>query len=66
MGASIEADAVVAADGVHSFVKEQLFGKDETGFTGRIAYRTVFPAALAERISRSAIAPNGGDRIATS
>jgi 6-hydroxynicotinate 3-monooxygenase len=45
-GNSIEADAVVAADGVHSFVKEQLFGKDEPNFTGRIAYRTVFPAAL--------------------
>ena len=44
-GNSIEADAVVAADGVHSFVKEQLFGKDEPNFTGRIAYRTVFPAA---------------------
>jgi 6-hydroxynicotinate 3-monooxygenase len=45
-GSSIEADAVVASDGVHSFVKEQLFGKDEPNFTGRIAYRTVFPAAL--------------------
>jgi 6-hydroxynicotinate 3-monooxygenase len=45
-GTSIEADAVVAADGVHSFVKEQLFGKDAPNFTGRIAYRTVFPAAL--------------------
>jgi 6-hydroxynicotinate 3-monooxygenase len=45
-GKSIEADAVVASDGVHSFVKEQLFGKDEPNFTGRIAYRTVFPAAL--------------------
>ena len=45
-GNSIEADAVVAADGVHSFFKEKLFGKDEPNFTGRIAYRTVFPAAL--------------------
>jgi 6-hydroxynicotinate 3-monooxygenase len=45
-GAKVEADAVVAADGVHSFVKQQLFGKDEPNFTGRIAYRTVFPAAL--------------------
>jgi 6-hydroxynicotinate 3-monooxygenase len=45
-GKSIEADAVVASDGVHSFVKEQLFGKDEPNFTGRIAYRTVFPSAL--------------------
>jgi 6-hydroxynicotinate 3-monooxygenase len=45
-GKSIEADAVVAADGVHSFVSDQLFGQDEANFTGRIAYRTVFPAAL--------------------
>jgi 6-hydroxynicotinate 3-monooxygenase len=45
-GNSIEADAVVASDGVHSFAKEQVFGKDEPNFTGRIAYRTVFPAAL--------------------
>ncbi len=41
-----EADGAVAADGVHSSVKEILFGKDEPNFTGRIAYRTVFPAAL--------------------
>jgi salicylate hydroxylase/6-hydroxynicotinate 3-monooxygenase len=45
-GKTIRADAVVAADGVHSFVKQQLFGKDEPNFTGRIAYRMVFPAAL--------------------
>ncbi|MBV8926292.1 MAG: FAD-dependent monooxygenase [Bradyrhizobium sp.] len=45
-GNQVEANAVVAADGVHSFVKHQLFGKDEPNFTGRIAYRTVFPASL--------------------
>jgi 6-hydroxynicotinate 3-monooxygenase len=45
-GNKVEADAVVAADGVHSFVKKQLFEKDEPNFTGRIAYRTVFPASL--------------------
>jgi 6-hydroxynicotinate 3-monooxygenase len=45
-GATVDADAVIAADGVHSFVKERLFGRDEPNFTGRIAYRTVFPAAL--------------------
>lgn len=45
-GAVVEADAVIAADGVHSFVKERLFGRDEPNFTGRIAYRTVFPATL--------------------
>ncbi|WLA83419.1 FAD-dependent monooxygenase [Bradyrhizobium elkanii] len=45
-GHSTTVDAVVAADGVHSFVKERLFGRDEPNFTGRIAYRTVFPASL--------------------
>jgi salicylate hydroxylase/6-hydroxynicotinate 3-monooxygenase len=37
------ADAAIAADGVHSIAKEALFGKDELNFTGRIAYRTVYP-----------------------
>jgi salicylate hydroxylase/6-hydroxynicotinate 3-monooxygenase len=45
-GATFRTDAVVAADGVHSFVKTQLFGREAPRFTGRIAYRTVFPAAL--------------------
>jgi salicylate hydroxylase/6-hydroxynicotinate 3-monooxygenase len=38
------ADAAIGADGVHSVVKTALFGDDEPNFTGRIAYRTVFPA----------------------
>jgi salicylate hydroxylase/6-hydroxynicotinate 3-monooxygenase len=42
------ADAVVAADGVHSLVRDILFGTDQPSFTGRIAHRTVFPAALLE------------------
>jgi 6-hydroxynicotinate 3-monooxygenase len=45
-GAEARADAVVGADGVHSQVKQILFGEDQPNFTGRIAYRTVFPAAL--------------------
>jgi len=45
-GESAIVDAVVAADGVHSFVKDELFGRQEPNFTGRIAYRTVFPASL--------------------
>jgi 6-hydroxynicotinate 3-monooxygenase len=45
-GETKQFDAVIAADGVHSLVKETLFGKDEPNFTGRIAYRTVFPASL--------------------
>jgi 6-hydroxynicotinate 3-monooxygenase len=45
-GRTSNVDAVVAADGVHSLVRETLFGKDDSNFTGRIAYRTVFPASL--------------------
>src|SRR5579862_142857 len=44
-GNSAEADAVIGADGVHSVVKAMLFGESEPNFTGRIAYRTTFPAS---------------------
>jgi 6-hydroxynicotinate 3-monooxygenase len=39
-------DGVVAADGVHSLVKGLLFSDEQARFTGRIAYRTTFPASL--------------------
>jgi 6-hydroxynicotinate 3-monooxygenase len=45
-GATAIADAVIGADGVHSAVKDILFGASPLNFTGRIAYRTTFPAAL--------------------
>jgi 6-hydroxynicotinate 3-monooxygenase len=45
-GATAEADAVIGADGVHSVVRETLFGKEQPQYTGRVAYRTVFPTAL--------------------
>jgi salicylate hydroxylase/6-hydroxynicotinate 3-monooxygenase len=45
-GTKAIADAVVGADGVHSAVKDILFGASSLNFTGRIAYRTTFPAAL--------------------
>jgi 6-hydroxynicotinate 3-monooxygenase len=45
-GATAFADAVVGADGVHSLVREILFGASPVNFTGRIAYRTTYPAAL--------------------
>ena len=41
-----EADAVIGADGVHSVVREFMLGKEQPRFTGRVAYRTVFPTAL--------------------
>src|SRR3954451_22526838 len=45
-GASAVADAVIGADGVHSVVRDILFGSSPVHFTGRIAYRTTYPAAL--------------------
>src|SRR3974390_2047181 len=45
-GTTATADAVVGADGVHSVVREILFGTSPVIFTGRIAYRTTYPAVL--------------------
>jgi 6-hydroxynicotinate 3-monooxygenase len=45
-GATAVADAVVGADGVHSVVRDMLFGVSPVNYTGRIAYRTTYPAAL--------------------
>jgi 6-hydroxynicotinate 3-monooxygenase len=44
-GATVTADAVIGADGVHSVVRDILFGTSPVNFTGRIAYRTTYPAA---------------------
>ncbi|HVY17720.1 MAG TPA: FAD-dependent monooxygenase [Rhodopila sp.] len=45
-GDSAEADVVIGADGVHSVVREAMLGAEEPRYTGRVAYRTVFPTAL--------------------
>jgi len=45
-GRSASADAMIAADGVHSHVREMLMGPEHAHFTGRVAYRTTFPASL--------------------
>lgn len=44
-GLRVEADFVIAADGVHSLVREKLLGAENPRFTGRVAYRTTFPAS---------------------
>jgi salicylate hydroxylase/6-hydroxynicotinate 3-monooxygenase len=44
--ATAVADAVIGADGIHSVVRDMLFGTSPAHFTGRIAYRTTYPAAL--------------------
>ncbi|MEN3354235.1 MAG: 6-hydroxynicotinate 3-monooxygenase [Betaproteobacteria bacterium] len=44
-GARVHADAVIGADGVHSIIRETLLGPEQPRFTGRVAYRTTFPAS---------------------
>jgi salicylate hydroxylase/6-hydroxynicotinate 3-monooxygenase len=45
-GSRVEALLVVGADGIHSIVREALFGTEQPHFTGRVAYRTTYPTAL--------------------
>ena len=45
-GETVTHDAVIASDGVHSPVRDWMLGKEEAYFTGRLAYRTAFPAKL--------------------
>ena len=47
-GEQVKADLMIGADGVHSVVRQQLFGPEQARFTGRVAYRTTFPASLLE------------------
>lgn len=44
-GAKVRADMVIGADGVHSLVRETLLGPEAPRFTGRVAYRTTYPAS---------------------
>lgn len=47
---AVDVDAVVGADGIHSAVREELFGPDEAEYTGLVAYRAVIPAAELEGV----------------
>jgi salicylate hydroxylase/6-hydroxynicotinate 3-monooxygenase len=48
-GTHAEADAVIGADGLHSVVREVLLGPETPSFSGRVAYRGVFPTSLIKR-----------------
>ena len=45
-GTRVRVDAVIGADGVHSVVREHMLGPERPRFTGRVAYRTTYPARL--------------------
>ena len=42
-GSSIEADAIVGADGIHSAVRTSLFGAEHPRFTGYVCWRGLVP-----------------------
>lgn len=42
-GSEVEADAIVGADGIHSAVRESLFGADQPRFTGCVCWRGLIP-----------------------
>lgn len=42
-GSAISADAVIGADGIHSVIRETLFGAMPATFSGLVAYRGVVP-----------------------
>jgi 2-polyprenyl-6-methoxyphenol hydroxylase-like FAD-dependent oxidoreductase len=63
-GTHAEADALIAADGVHSLVREWLLGTEHAHFTGKVAYRTTFAASRmrAEHVPRHRTKWWGPDR----
>ncbi|WPB89294.1 FAD-dependent monooxygenase [Streptomyces malaysiensis] len=61
---SAQADVLVGADGVHSVIREQLFGDSDPKFSGCVAWRGVVPAAdlpehLRAPLGTNWIGPNG-------
>ena len=53
-GEPINGDALIAADGVHSVIRKQLFGGDTAQFTGCVAWRGLIPVAkLPPRFARN-------------
>ncbi len=63
-GTELEADAVIGADGIHSAVRESLFGPDAPHFTGCVCWRGLVPVdalppALQDPDNVSWWGPNG-------
>jgi len=63
-GATVRADAVIGADGIHSTIRELLFGKESPWFSGSVAYRGLVPAARLAHLSLDRVATTflGADR----
>ena len=63
-GASVHGDALIGADGVHSRIRQALFGPDAPEFTGVMAWRGVvpmerLPAHMARMMGSNWVGPGG-------
>src|SRR5690349_14694723 len=63
-GAPVRGDALIGADGVHSIVRQSLFGPDRPQFTGVIAWRGIVPMErlpkhMARRVGSNWVGPGG-------
>src|SRR6266404_3860750 len=63
-GVSARGDALIGADGVHSRIRQTLFGHDRAEFTGFIAWRGMVPTAqlpahMARRVGSNWVGPGG-------
>ncbi len=44
-GSTVSGDVLIGADGIHSAVREQMFGPDKPRFTGNVAWRATVPSS---------------------
>jgi 2-polyprenyl-6-methoxyphenol hydroxylase-like FAD-dependent oxidoreductase len=63
-GGAAEGDALIGADGVHSCIRQGLFGADRPSFTGVIAWRGIVPMErlpkhMARMVAANWIGPGG-------
>jgi len=63
-GASVSGDALIGADGVHSRIRQGLFGPDRPEFTGVVAWRSIvpmdqLPRHMARMVGTNWIGPGG-------
>ena len=63
-GQTIAGDALIGADGVHSRIRQALFGPDQPQFTGVVAWRGIVPMQalprhMARRVGTNWVGPGG-------
>jgi salicylate hydroxylase len=63
-GSTVEGDLLIGADGVHSRIRQELFGPDRPQFTGVIAWRGIVPMEklprhMVRRVGTNWVGPGG-------